>query len=107
MNLPKSLWVGDELYEIEVVAGKVYLGKCDFRKKRIRLSNRLRGAELLSTLIHELLHAVEHEFAIPLKHSVVYKLEEAILSVCSDNGIVLLQLLDQLQLIHEHNEPKE
>jgi hypothetical protein len=37
---------------------KPFAGECDFNSQTIRVVERLRGRELLDTVIHEMLHAV-------------------------------------------------
>lgn len=42
----------------------------------------------ISTLIHELLHAVDTEHKVGLTHKQIYKLEKALFSLLVDNDLV-------------------
>ncbi len=52
-------------------------GVCDHETKQIVLRNGLRPMWILRTFIHEVFHAVEHEYDIAIPHKTIYKLERA------------------------------
>ena len=60
-------------------------GECDTQNKEIFIDPLQAPRDMFATLIHEVLHAMEVEHKIKLKHSVVYKLEAAILLFLEDN----------------------
>lgn len=56
------------------------MGECDFIEEVIRINvahkKHRTNSHILETLIHELLHAMEHEHEINLGHRVINKLEK-------------------------------
>lgn len=87
---PKKININDEMYEIRMVKripGEPHTdcGMCDPGEKIIwiRYTQSKRG--VLRTAIHEILHAMEAEHEIELKHSLVYSLEKALESFLVDN----------------------
>lgn len=80
---PKELLIGDETYSIKFVS-KVDKGSCDVvgncnpTTRRIRIKNDLSAADTFYTFIHEVLHAMEFEYEVDIKHSHIYMLEKAI-----------------------------
>lgn len=42
--------------------------------------------ERFSTFVHEVLHAIDDEYGLDLKHKTIYKLEESIAKLIEDNG---------------------
>jgi hypothetical protein len=81
---PKTVLIGNEQYLIKFLKrlpsdkGGSTMGDCDSGKKLIRIRMGLSAKERLSTYIHEVLHAMEFEYEIPIKHEMVYELETAI-----------------------------
>lgn len=58
----------------------------DGTSRQILLRKDLVGEELISALLHEILHAIEFEYRIPIPHKLIYRLEKAILKVLKLNG---------------------
>lgn len=55
---PRRVYVGDQLWRVRFGCQlRDADGICDYRTKTIRLRSGLHGAELLDTIIHELIHA--------------------------------------------------
>ena len=81
---PKKIHVGCEVYKILFVKMKDY-GETDSGTRTIKIKKGLSPRETLRTFIHEMIHCAEFEFDIPLKHKVVYKLEEALFNMLFDN----------------------
>lgn len=86
-NYPKRIHVGDTTYRIKFVksCGKNTLGLCDGTKEIIYIRKGLGPAARFKTLIHEILHAIEFSHGIPLKHSKIRLLEEAIADIFIQN----------------------
>jgi ssRNA-specific RNase YbeY (16S rRNA maturation enzyme) len=60
-------------------------GETDPETKIIKIKKSLGRVPLFLTVIHELLHVVEFEHNIKMKHKVVYQLEKAIFEILLDN----------------------
>lgn len=82
---PKKLYFRDECYRVLFKKNFKCYGETDFEKKTITIKHGLPPRALLSTFIHEVLHALECEHSIDLKHSTVYALELGILEMLMDN----------------------
>lgn len=82
---PKKVYLKGATYKIKFVKGLEDLGHTDSGKNIICIRAGMSTNETFRTFIHELLHVLEFEWPIPLKHKTVYKLEEAIFSLLLDN----------------------
>lgn len=84
---PKFITLGKSEWEIKFVKklGRNLVGLCEPNEKIIYIKTKQSKKEILSTLIHELLHAMEFEHEIPIKHKMVYRLERAILDMLLKN----------------------
>lgn len=80
---PRELHIGDETYSIRIVdkipgeKSDVY-GICDPGNHVIYIQNGLTKSQMFRTFIHEVLHALECEHDIKIKHEQIYQLEKAI-----------------------------
>jgi len=79
-DYPKLIQVKDAVYHIIFTDSmdKKVLGLCDDRMKLILISLNQPPSEMLATIWHELMHAVEKEFKVNLGHPRIRKLEWAI-----------------------------
>lgn len=70
----------------------------DFRVKNqtIRIANDLCDEQVLSTLIHEILEAINYHNELKLEHSHIMVLEVGIYEVLKANGVDLSPLLERL-----------
>lgn len=86
-DYPKSLTVKGETYEVKFAnkLGKDILAYCDPCEREIKIKNGQTKEETLKCFIHEVLHALEFEHHIKIKHKTVYQLEEAIFRFLRDN----------------------
>lgn len=87
---PKFLEVRDEKYSIRIVdripgQDKHTFGLCDDDDKIIWLRKKQSRRGLFRTLLHELLHAIECEYNIKLKHKRINVLELALEALITDN----------------------
>lgn len=88
---PKSLIFNGEEYKIKFVkkfADENTVGECDYSEREIRIKKGQSPKETYKTFIHECLHAMEEEFKIPMKHEVIYKMEEAFFRFLIDNSVI-------------------
>lgn len=80
---PTEYHVGSETYCLKLVS-KIpdscsnTVGLTDSGKKMIYIRKGLSKAQFFRTLIHELLHAIEIELEIKVRHKEIYKLEKGI-----------------------------
>lgn len=81
--LPKQIKVKKRIYTISFRKMKIF-GYCSDDGK-IVLRAGLNGKLLISTLIHEVLHAIEFEYQIKLKHEDVYTLETGLTALLASN----------------------
>lgn len=82
---PKKVYVKGAVYRIKFVKGLQDLGNTDSGKNLISIRAGMSKNETFRTFIHELLHLLEFEWPVRLKHKTVYKLEEAIFALLMDN----------------------
>lgn len=82
---PKKIYFGKEVYTIKFVKKLDCFGDTDSVKKLIRIKKGISKRETFQTFIHELLHVIEFEAPIKIKHSMIYELEKAIFELLFDN----------------------
>lgn len=87
---PKTLEIKDEIYQIRIVKkipneDSRTMGLCDDGKKIIWIKSRQSKRGMFRTFIHELLHAIECEYSIKLKHKRIDILELALEALITDN----------------------
>lgn len=89
----KKVWVvNGHPWEVEFtrnpLEGGAY-GECDFLDEKIRVHVTHKGhrtnSHIIETLIHELLHVIEHEHEITLGHKVINKLEKPLRDLIFNN----------------------
>ena len=61
------------------------LGTCDPCDKKIVIRLGQSKRDVLTTFIHEVLHAFEYEYGFPMEHKLVYELENAIADFLINN----------------------
>ena len=69
-ELPARLRIGSTIYDIISEKREDDCGKCDYDEAWIKVSNELKGDKLPSTLLHEMLHCILHEWHVNLSHKV-------------------------------------
>jgi len=84
-EFPTKIYFGSEVYKIVYKKNFKCYGETDWSKKTITIKKGLSHRQFLATIVHELLHVIEAEFPVKLKHKTVYKLESAIVSLLLDN----------------------
>jgi hypothetical protein len=87
---PKTIEVRDEVYQVRIVGHipgeeKGTFGLCDPAERIIWLRKGQSRKGLMRTFIHELLHAIESEYNVKLKHKRINILEGAIVDFLVDN----------------------
>lgn len=85
---PKEVFLRDIKYKILFVKGLKDIGQTDPNKRVIRIRAGMSKNETFKTFIHEILHFLEFEHPVNLKHKIIYQLEEAIFALLSDNGFL-------------------
>jgi len=66
--------------------GRKIRGLCHKDDKVIEVSRKQTPRMILSTFWHELLHAIEHEHRITMKHSLIHELEEPLADVLPEES---------------------
>lgn len=81
----------DSIFDTEELGGNA--GKCYAGSQHISLAKNLTvdGAE--STLIHEIIEAVDYHLELKLEHKQICALEVALYNVLKENGVDLVPLL--------------
>lgn len=82
---PDTIYFKKESYRLIFVRGLDCYGETDSGEKTIKIKKGLSPRETFSTLIHELLHVIEFEAPVRIKHRTVYKLEKALFNLLVDN----------------------
>lgn len=93
-DYPRQLQIGENLWDVVFcrrIPGEpeTTLGLCDPSEARIYIRMGQSPEERMKTLIHELAHAVAFEWNVREDHAVIHKLEEPLLRLLIDNGVVL------------------
>jgi hypothetical protein len=82
---PKRIYFANECYKIRFNKRLKCYGITDAETKTITIKAGLSPRAFLETLIHELLHVIEFEMPLKMRHKKVYKLERAITNLVLDN----------------------
>lgn len=82
---PTKIYYQSECYKVKFKRNLDCFGKTDGNRKEIVIKANLSARETMATLVHELLHVIEFETPIKLKHKNIYKLERAIVDMLLDN----------------------
>ncbi len=84
---PKDLHIGTEIWAVKFVRklGKDVVGEADPSEKEIRILCGQSREDTLKTFCHEILHALEMEYDIPVEHKLIYALEDPIYHLLRDN----------------------
>ncbi len=83
IDLPRSIEIGGNIWTVHFYRkpplaekpGEEIFGACVPKRRRLYVKQGQAPLERLSTLIHELLHAIEYEYKIEIPHSLVNALE--------------------------------
>ena len=81
---PKEIKIGWRTitisWETNIIAddGSECYGQYDHANKTIKIDDTLTGTLLLATIIHEVVHAIEYEYHIPIPHYVVHWLDNVL-----------------------------
>lgn len=86
-DYPKTIHLRGETYKIRFVKKLGCMGETDAIKREIRIKAGMSKNETFRTAIHELLHFLEFEFPVKIKHKTVYKLEKAVFQLLIDNFV--------------------
>jgi hypothetical protein len=81
----KEIHYDNETYRIIFKKNVDFFGETDPGKKIITIRDGLPPRLLLATLVHEILHVIEFEYPVKIKHKVIHKLEEGLVEILLDN----------------------
>lgn len=84
-DYPKKVRLGGTEYKIVFKRMKHNSGLTDASKQTIFIDPDQDDFSMFSTLIHELIHFIEFEYPMKIKHKQVYKFEKAIMQLIVDN----------------------
>jgi hypothetical protein len=87
-DYPKEIVYDGEVYKVKWVRkfeDPDQLGECCSSEKVIRLRLGRPKFETFETFLHEILHLIEFEHPIDIKHSHVYKMSEALAKMFIEN----------------------
>lgn len=84
-SYPKKIYFATECYRIKFKKGLDCYGTTDAAKRLITIKLGMSRRQTLATLVHEILHVIEFEAPVKLKHKTIYKLERAIMEILIDN----------------------
>lgn len=91
MNIPSRIRIKKKIW-YEIVYADVVKndpecdGYCDGNSRQIILKIDQDNENMIKTLIHEIFHAIQFEYRIPIPHSLISKLENAVYSFLTLNG---------------------
>lgn len=84
---PKHIYYANERYKLIFVKNLRGYGLTNWATKVVKIRAGMSRRATFITIIHELLHIIEFETPVKLKHKTVYKLEQAISEMLLDNFI--------------------
>lgn len=100
VNLPSKIRIGPSTYSLSVEPLSDLLGKCDGDKNYIKIADDLAGAKKASTVIHELLHAIIHEYNIEMSEKmeerVVRAIEAGLFGFARDHKKLFIELIKEM-----------
>ena len=85
---PRKIFLRDDCWKIVFKKNLDCYGITDSGNNTITIKSGLAPRALLATFIHELMHAIEFNTPLKIKHKDVYALEEAIVELLLDNFLV-------------------
>lgn len=109
-KIPSKIEINDNQYSVEQKKNlhcfrklnrrkkkQLLYGIVDFNNRQIKLDKKLSPREQVSTLWHELIHSVIHEFELPIdkrsEERLVLGLEEALMDLFENNPRLLIWTL--------------
>lgn len=84
-HYPKKIHFRRECYRLIFVKNLDCYGVTDAGSKTIKIKKDLSPMQTFKTVLHELLHVVEFEEPMKIKHKMIYKLEEALFDLIMEN----------------------
>jgi len=89
MRYPKSLKVRNKNYKLEFTKDITDAGiwTVGANGSKIQISEFQSEKEKFKTVIHEVLHAIEHEYKIKISHKLIHALENPLARFINDNMI--------------------
>lgn len=95
-SYPNTMLVGDSVWEIKLVKdiqqSDAY-GACDPQCKTIYLEMAQTRKEMMSTFLHELIHAIEIEYGLTIRHKLVNNLEVALTNLIVENAVAFHRVI--------------
>jgi hypothetical protein len=93
MKIPAKIRIKPRVtYQIvwvdEFASNPDHRGECWFDARTIALCKGMNAGLTMETLLHELLHAVAHEYEFEIPHKSIYALEGALHSILKLNGLI-------------------
>lgn len=90
-TIPTSIRIKSKIkYEVvwtDLIGGnEKTLAECRYDSKQIVIKNGQSDTDKLKAFIHEVFHAIEFEYRIPIPHKIIYLLEHAIFKIIKLNG---------------------
>jgi hypothetical protein len=89
-------------YDIRIVSDKKmdeignYSGGFTSSQNRIQVASDLCDEQKVSTLLHEIIEALNHFLELKLEHNVISSLESGLYQVLKDNGVDLTPLVKDI-----------
>lgn len=87
MNIPKTLKIGGHIYKVEITdkgLNEEDYGELDMETNTIRINSKIPKTNQESTLLHEILHALN----TTLDHELLDSLSEQMYQVLKDNKLI-------------------
>lgn len=84
-DYPKKIYLRGATYKIKFVKNLKDIGLTDPSARIIKIRAGMSKNETFRTLLHEMLHFLEFEWPVKLRHKTIYKLEKAIFQLILDN----------------------
>ena len=82
-------------YQVEIVDSDA-MGRFQARRQRLQIASDLAGDGKLSTLLHEIIEAINYHLGLNLPHRTIMALEAGLYQVLADNGVDLSPLLEEV-----------
>lgn len=91
MNLPKTLKIDGEIWQLKIVEqnglGDDYIGRTSFPTHTITLDGFVNDDRMASTLLHEILHVISGNRGLNLKEVLVESVSMGLFAIIADNNL--------------------
>lgn len=87
MKIPNQIKIGGQLYKVKETEGMIDSGNTDTKMNIILIKKEMIDIQKQSTLLHEILEAINENNDLQLPHQSIQTLENCLYEVLTDNKL--------------------